>query len=255
MSSEAGCAVSTLDEASGEALVPPEIAERMHRGFMSLGLALADAEIASCAARGLAERPPWPPRRPRPAGRGSRGRSVPDARSELGLNQHGRALPRPAAGARGRDGRRTPASTRECRTSPRRSRRARRTRGFEPRASWIAVIRAQHRVAACAFTRDRGHLALVEDEPAPATLPARPATPRCGPPAARARLHDGAHDRQSAHPSASLPWRDAALVAYARQEAARGQSGEAPPGTQAPAARARRLRRGELRPPRPSRYG
>jgi hypothetical protein len=53
---ELGCAVSTLDEAFSEARVPPEIAKRMHRGLMNLGLALADAEIASCAARGLAER-------------------------------------------------------------------------------------------------------------------------------------------------------------------------------------------------------
>jgi hypothetical protein len=53
---ELGCAVSSLDEISSEVRVPPEIAQRLHRGLMNLGLALADAEIASCAARGLAGR-------------------------------------------------------------------------------------------------------------------------------------------------------------------------------------------------------
>src|SRR5215213_7307093 len=49
-------AVSSLDEVTGETVVPQEIARRMHRGFENLGLALADAEFASAAARGLAER-------------------------------------------------------------------------------------------------------------------------------------------------------------------------------------------------------
>jgi hypothetical protein len=53
---ELGCAVSSLDEISSNARVPQEITERMHRGFMNLGLAMADAELASTAARGLAER-------------------------------------------------------------------------------------------------------------------------------------------------------------------------------------------------------
>jgi hypothetical protein len=53
---ELGCAVSSLDECSGEAPAHQEVAQRMHRGFMNLGLALADAELASTAARGLAER-------------------------------------------------------------------------------------------------------------------------------------------------------------------------------------------------------
>ena len=53
---ELGCAVSALDEVSSEHRVSPEITQRRHRGFMNLGLALADAEIASSAARGLAER-------------------------------------------------------------------------------------------------------------------------------------------------------------------------------------------------------
>jgi hypothetical protein len=49
-------AVSSLDEVNGETVVPQEIGRRMHRGFENLGLALADAELASAAARGLAER-------------------------------------------------------------------------------------------------------------------------------------------------------------------------------------------------------
>lgn len=53
---ELGCAVSSLDECFAHAPVPPDVAQRMHRGYMNLGLALADAEIASTAARGLAER-------------------------------------------------------------------------------------------------------------------------------------------------------------------------------------------------------
>jgi hypothetical protein len=53
---ELGCAVTNLDEMAIETRVPQEVAQRMHRGFMNLGLALADAEFASTAARGLAER-------------------------------------------------------------------------------------------------------------------------------------------------------------------------------------------------------
>jgi hypothetical protein len=53
---ELGCAAGNLDERCGDGPVPQEIVERMHRGFMNLGLALADAELASAAARGLAER-------------------------------------------------------------------------------------------------------------------------------------------------------------------------------------------------------
>jgi hypothetical protein len=53
---ELGGAVTNLDEIRSETRAPQEIVQRMHRGFMSLGLALADAEFASTAARGLAER-------------------------------------------------------------------------------------------------------------------------------------------------------------------------------------------------------
>jgi hypothetical protein len=53
---EMGCAVSSLDEFCGDEPGSREIAQRMHRGFINLGLALADAELASSAARGLAER-------------------------------------------------------------------------------------------------------------------------------------------------------------------------------------------------------
>jgi hypothetical protein len=53
---ELGCAISSLDEISSDAPVPHEVGQRMHRGFMNLGLAMADAELASTAARGLAER-------------------------------------------------------------------------------------------------------------------------------------------------------------------------------------------------------
>jgi hypothetical protein len=53
---ELGCAVVSLDETSGYAVRTDTTADRMHRGFMNLGLALADAEFASTAARGLAAR-------------------------------------------------------------------------------------------------------------------------------------------------------------------------------------------------------
>jgi len=53
---ELGSAVSSLDEAFTEGGVPPEVVRRLHRGYMNLGLALADAETAASAARGLAGR-------------------------------------------------------------------------------------------------------------------------------------------------------------------------------------------------------
>ena len=53
---ELGCAAASMDEISGRAMPTGAIADRMHRGFMNLGLALADAELASTAARGLAGR-------------------------------------------------------------------------------------------------------------------------------------------------------------------------------------------------------
>jgi hypothetical protein len=53
---ELGCAVVSLDETSGYAVRIDTVADRMHRGFMNLGLALADVEFASTAARGLAAR-------------------------------------------------------------------------------------------------------------------------------------------------------------------------------------------------------
>jgi hypothetical protein len=53
---ELGCAVASMDETSVRSLPTEAMADRMHRGFMNLGLALADAELASTAARGLAGR-------------------------------------------------------------------------------------------------------------------------------------------------------------------------------------------------------
>jgi hypothetical protein len=53
---ELGCAAASMDETSGHAMPTEAMADRMHRGFMNLGLALADAELASTAARGLAGR-------------------------------------------------------------------------------------------------------------------------------------------------------------------------------------------------------
>ena len=53
---ELGCAAASMDEACGRAIPTEATADRMHRGFTSLGLALADAELASSAARGLAGR-------------------------------------------------------------------------------------------------------------------------------------------------------------------------------------------------------
>ncbi len=51
-----GCAAVSLDKTGGHAVRRDARADRMHRGFMSLGLAFADAEIACTAARGLAAR-------------------------------------------------------------------------------------------------------------------------------------------------------------------------------------------------------
>src|SRR5215212_10196058 len=68
---ELGCAVVSFDE-TGDRTMPTEaMADRMHRGFMNLGLTLADAELASTAARGLAGRSVAPT---------SRGRSARDTR-------------------------------------------------------------------------------------------------------------------------------------------------------------------------------
>jgi hypothetical protein len=53
---ELGCAAASMDETSAQAMPTEAMADRMHRGFMNLGLALADAELASTAARGLAGR-------------------------------------------------------------------------------------------------------------------------------------------------------------------------------------------------------
>jgi hypothetical protein len=53
---ELGCAAVSLDEASGDEVPTGPMAGRMHRGFMNLGLAFADAEFATTAARGLAAR-------------------------------------------------------------------------------------------------------------------------------------------------------------------------------------------------------
>jgi hypothetical protein len=53
---ELGCAAVSLDQTSGDEVPEGAVADRMHRGFMNLGLALADAEVASTAARGLAAR-------------------------------------------------------------------------------------------------------------------------------------------------------------------------------------------------------
>ena len=53
---ELGCAAASMDEIGGQAMPTKAMAERMRRGFMNLGLALADAELASTAARGLAGR-------------------------------------------------------------------------------------------------------------------------------------------------------------------------------------------------------
>ena len=53
---ELGFAAASFDEANGHAMPTEAPADRMHRGFMNLGLALADAELASTAARRLAGR-------------------------------------------------------------------------------------------------------------------------------------------------------------------------------------------------------
>jgi hypothetical protein len=53
---ELGCAAVSLNELRGGEVRTGVAADLMHRGFMNLGLALADAEFASAAARGLAAR-------------------------------------------------------------------------------------------------------------------------------------------------------------------------------------------------------
>jgi hypothetical protein len=77
---ELGCAAVSLDETSGDEMPSAAVADRTHRGFMSLGLALADTEFASAAARGLAARSIAGASASRAAG-GLRLRSL-DARSE-----------------------------------------------------------------------------------------------------------------------------------------------------------------------------
>jgi hypothetical protein len=53
---ELGCAAVSLDEVTGREVRTGAVVDRMHRGFRNLGLALADAESAATAARGLAAR-------------------------------------------------------------------------------------------------------------------------------------------------------------------------------------------------------
>ena len=53
---ELGCAAASMDEISSRSMPTDAMSDRMQRGFMNLGLALADAELASTAARGLAGR-------------------------------------------------------------------------------------------------------------------------------------------------------------------------------------------------------
>jgi hypothetical protein len=69
---ELGCAATNLDETGSHRSWTGPRADRMHRGFMNLGLALADAEFASAAARGLAGRP----RAASPAGPPARGHGL-----------------------------------------------------------------------------------------------------------------------------------------------------------------------------------
>jgi hypothetical protein len=53
---ELACAVASFDETSGRRMPTAAIEDRMYRGCMSLGLALADAELALTAARARAGR-------------------------------------------------------------------------------------------------------------------------------------------------------------------------------------------------------
>lgn len=69
---ELGCAATSLDETGSHRSWRGASADRMHRGFMNLGLALADAELAASAARGLAGRP----LRASPAGPPGRGHGL-----------------------------------------------------------------------------------------------------------------------------------------------------------------------------------
>ncbi len=51
---ELGCAAPSKDQTSGHAMPREAMAAGMHRGLMDPGPALADAELASAAARGIA---------------------------------------------------------------------------------------------------------------------------------------------------------------------------------------------------------
>src|SRR5215212_8621365 len=70
---ELGCAVASFDETSDRTMPTEAMADRINRGFMNLGLTLADADLASTAARGLAGHSVAPT---------SRGRSGRDTRLE-----------------------------------------------------------------------------------------------------------------------------------------------------------------------------
>jgi hypothetical protein len=87
---ELGCAAASFDEISRHAMATEAMADRMHRGFMNLGLALADAELASTAARGLAGRS---------VAFASRGRSARDT----SLGQPNGELPETNESAHGRE--------------------------------------------------------------------------------------------------------------------------------------------------------
>jgi hypothetical protein len=53
---ELGHAAANLDTTRAHAIPNGASADRIHRGYMNLGLAFADAELAATAARGLAAR-------------------------------------------------------------------------------------------------------------------------------------------------------------------------------------------------------
>jgi hypothetical protein len=53
---ELGYAAASFDQVSGQAMPTNAMEDRMHPGFMNLGRALYDAELAATAARGLAGR-------------------------------------------------------------------------------------------------------------------------------------------------------------------------------------------------------
>ncbi len=75
---ELGCAVASMDDTRGRSTQTEAPADRMHRGFMNLGLALADAELAATAARGLAGRSVAAPSRGRQVRLASEGRPAGD---------------------------------------------------------------------------------------------------------------------------------------------------------------------------------